>query len=232
MPGYAKLAAVVDGRISRAKSAMQLVALIYPRHSSASVLDLGCGEGGSRSAFLQLDAAVEWRGVDIEDSPEVNSRTDAIEGISAFDGVNLPYQDDYFDIIYCHQVLEHVAFPHELMKEVARVLRPGGAFVGSVSYLEPYHSFSNFNFTPMGFLLVTENAGLETRLLNHCSGLHYKMLRQMLGGPSWFSHFSRWSSWWFLIELFRIFTGSEKKDANVLKLQYCSTFSFHACKAG
>ncbi|MEO0062440.1 MAG: hypothetical protein RLZZ08_1000 [Pseudomonadota bacterium] len=232
MPGYAKIAAVVQQHSSSAKSAIELARAAYPRGGPCAVLDLGCGEGGSRSSFLAMDPAVNWRGVDIEESPEVRARTGDFVDISTFDGVNLPYPDNSFDVIYCHQVLEHVTFPHELLAEVARTLREGGVFVGSVSYLEPYHSFSMFNFTPVGFLFAMGHAGLQTELISHCNGIHYKLLRQMLGGPNWFSRFAGWSSWWSLIDIIRVLTGSSARDANVLKVQYCSTFAFCARKPG
>jgi ubiquinone/menaquinone biosynthesis C-methylase UbiE len=37
-----------------------------------------------------------------------------------FDGVNLPFGDDDFDLVYCKQVLEHVRHPEPLLAEVGR----------------------------------------------------------------------------------------------------------------
>ena len=63
--------------------------------------------------------------------------------------------------MFSRQVFEHVRHPDALMREVARVLKPGGVFFGSVAYLEPYHSRSIFNFTPYGLMTVLGNAGLR-----------------------------------------------------------------------
>lgn len=49
--------------------------------------------------------------------------------------------------------------PESLLADVTRVLRPGGAFVGSVSCLEPYHSFSYWNFTPYGWYVWLARRG-------------------------------------------------------------------------
>ena len=38
----------------------------------------------------------------------------------------IPFPDDHFDGVLVHKVLEHVAEPETVMKEVIRVLRPGG----------------------------------------------------------------------------------------------------------
>ena len=56
---------------------------------------------------------------------------------------------------------EHVRHPEPLLHEVARVLKPGGRFVGSVSQMEPLHSYSLWNFTYYGFAVLAEAAGLS-----------------------------------------------------------------------
>jgi SAM-dependent methyltransferase len=125
----------------------------------ATVLDLGCGEGNSIGLFRSIADSVDWHGVDIADSPEVRKRTGEHESIQTFDGINLPYPDHYFDIVFCNQVLEHVRFPDALISDAFRVMKPNGLFIGAVSYLEPYHSYSIFNFTPYGIVRVFTDSG-------------------------------------------------------------------------
>lgn len=43
-----------------------------------------------------------------------------------FDLHDIPFEDDRFDVILCNHVLEHVADDHQCMKELYRVLKPGG----------------------------------------------------------------------------------------------------------
>jgi SAM-dependent methyltransferase len=64
-------------------------------------------------------------------------------------------------LIYSRQVLEHVRQPEQVLAEVARVLVPGGVFIGSTSHLEPYHAYSLWNYTPYGFKVLVEAVGLE-----------------------------------------------------------------------
>lgn len=110
--------------------------------NSPKVLDLGCGDGNSINIFKQIYPEIIWHGIDVEDSPEVRRRTNDYESILTFDGINLPYSNNFFSLIYCNQVLEHVRFPDKLIAEAFRVLKPNGVFIGAVSYLEPYHSYS------------------------------------------------------------------------------------------
>jgi 2-polyprenyl-3-methyl-5-hydroxy-6-metoxy-1,4-benzoquinol methylase len=44
-------------------------------------------------------------------------------------GEALPFEDGSFDLVYCCDVIEHVADPGRLVAESARVLRPGGTYL-------------------------------------------------------------------------------------------------------
>jgi ubiquinone/menaquinone biosynthesis C-methylase UbiE len=56
-------------------------------------------------------------------------------------------------------VFEHVRHPEELLAEIRRVLKEGGPFIGSISTLEPYHSYSYWNYTPYGWYVLLTDAG-------------------------------------------------------------------------
>ena len=118
----------------------------------------------------------------------MRTRTDA--EFHTFDGLNLPFEDASFDVVYCAQVLEHARHPESLLIDVARVLRPGGALAGSTSQLEPFHSRSTFNFTPHGLSLLLESAGLAGVELRPSVDALTLIVRRGLGGPELFNR------WW------------------------------------
>lgn len=124
------------------------------------VLDLGCGEGNSIDLFKRATPKMSWTGLDIETSGAVSKRTREDGEFLTYDGVNIPLEDSSFDIVFSLQVFEHVRHPEPLLAEISRVLKPGGVFFGAVSYLEPLHGKSVFNFTPHGWFLVNQDAGL------------------------------------------------------------------------
>jgi SAM-dependent methyltransferase len=195
----------------------------------ARAMDLGCGAGDSVDLFRALDPEVDWVGVDIEDSHEVSGRTRADAEFVTFDGQRLPFEDSSFDLVYCKQVLEHVEHPHELLREVARVLRPGGSFAGSTSQLEAFHSRSIFNWTPYGFTVTAEEAGLEVvELRPVIDGLTLVAWRA-LGLPRFFHRWwARESPGYRVIELAARVARLDASTRNQIKLVLAGQFAFLA----
>lgn len=67
---------------------------------------------------LFKDSDIEYHPVDISDE---NFRVREVVDIQ-----DIPYEDNYFDVIYCSHVLEHVKDDKKAMSELYRVLKPGG----------------------------------------------------------------------------------------------------------
>ena len=65
--------------------------LLQSDRSKQKILDLGCGEGNSEAKFKACNQDIQWYGLDIDESPEVNSRSK--EGnFYTFDGINIPFE--------------------------------------------------------------------------------------------------------------------------------------------
>jgi SAM-dependent methyltransferase len=200
------------------------------RPRAPRVMDLGCGRGDSVDQFRALEPAVRWVGVDVERSAEVDDRVRGDAEFVTFDGVQLPFEDATFDLVYCKQVLEHVRHPDPLVREVARVLAGGGWFAGSTSQLEAFHSRSIFNLTPYGLTAVVEDAGLEmVELRPVIDGVTLVMWRA-LGLPSFFYR------WWGpresplnrVVELAGRGARLDARTRNQVKLTLCGQFAFLA----
>jgi ubiquinone/menaquinone biosynthesis C-methylase UbiE len=94
-------------------------------------LDAGCG--GGRGSILMAEAgASEVVGVDLSPT-NVDSSTKraAQKGLSNVrfqreSLASLPFPDESFDIVWCNGVLHHTADPDQGLKEITRVLKPGG----------------------------------------------------------------------------------------------------------
>jgi SAM-dependent methyltransferase len=190
------------------------------------VIDLGCGSGRSVDQFRAVNPSIEWVGLDIQGSAEVRARIRNDAQFFSFNGVNIPFDSDAFDLVYSKQVLEHVRHPQHLLREVRRILRPGGYFVGSTSCLEPYHSRSLWNYTPYGLQCLIQEAGL--RLVEVRPGIDgvSLTLRRLLGAPRlfefWFRHESPLNT---MIGLAGRILGKGHRWTNAAKL----IFSGHIC---
>jgi SAM-dependent methyltransferase len=111
-------------------------------------LDLRCGDG----LFLaELDriAALTARGWElhgVDYSPAVLA--DARRWAYTFEQCNLeegaPYPDDTFDIVTAGQVIEHVYDPDHLLREVRRILRPGGHVLLTTPNLQAWSNRAQF----------------------------------------------------------------------------------------
>ncbi|MFI6008431.1 class I SAM-dependent methyltransferase [Streptomyces sp. NPDC051243] len=196
------------------------------------VVDLGCGRGTSARLFRRHVPGVRWVGVDIRDSPEAGQRTPGGDPVVHYDGVHLPLGSDSLPLIYSHQVFEHVARPRELLAEIARVLEPGGRFIGSTSQFEPYHSFSLWNYTPYGFRVLVEEAGLALQEIRPSLDGVALIMRSYLGRPPEYSRY--WDEQSPLnTEIDQWATENGRRRAalvNLRKLTYCGQFAFRVAK--
>jgi 2-polyprenyl-6-hydroxyphenyl methylase/3-demethylubiquinone-9 3-methyltransferase len=98
----------------------------------AVTLDVGCGGGLLAEEFARLGCRVT--GVDPSEPSLATARAHAARSGLVIDyrpgvGEALPFEDQSFDIVYCCDVLEHVADVDRTIEEIARVLRPGGVFL-------------------------------------------------------------------------------------------------------
>lgn len=113
------------------------------------VLDLGCGPRDQVAPLEYL--GFRYVGMDYS-----NPAADLLADAHA-----IPFADNSFDCVFSYAVLEHLHNPFIACNEVARVLRPGGWFIGTVSQGEPFHS-SYFHHTPWGLLsLLEQNPNLR-----------------------------------------------------------------------
>jgi 2-polyprenyl-3-methyl-5-hydroxy-6-metoxy-1,4-benzoquinol methylase len=90
-------------------------------------LDFGCAEGGYSQALLD-HGADEVIGVDVEADRIEAAKARGILSASfqAFDGSRLDFENNLFDGAFVNEVLEHVTDEQTSLREILRVLKPGG----------------------------------------------------------------------------------------------------------
>lgn len=144
--------------------AFEHAATLVPRTGEFRVLDLGSGFGKTKAQFEALNPGLRWNGVDIARRWDRRDRPLA-RASRKYNGVRIPFRRNTFDMVFSKQVFEHVRHPEPLLRDIRRVLKPGGVFVGSVSCMEPFHMASMFCFSPHGWKTINADAGLKVTFL-------------------------------------------------------------------
>jgi SAM-dependent methyltransferase len=110
------------------------------RVAGQRVLDAGCGAGGTALSFAEEAAFVA--GLDIEARFRGTGTRLQLEkaipaaGFVKGDGVRLPFKSGSFDLVLSHEVIEHIYEGPGYLRDLARVLRPGGVlYLSTAPYL-------------------------------------------------------------------------------------------------
>jgi SAM-dependent methyltransferase len=123
--------------------------------ADALVLDVGSGRGD----FSQLTQRRDSFALDIYPYPEVDIVCDLTQ-------VN-PFQENSFDAIVLMNVLEHVFDTGTFLKELVKVLKPGGKLFVAVPFLIKVHQapFDFIRFTQFSLQCWGDESGLAVELL-------------------------------------------------------------------
>lgn len=145
------------------------------------ILDVGCGRG-------EMLGALQRRGADVygtqlsEAAARVAASRIGPDRVFVGELVDARYPDAFFDCVTIWHVLEHVANPLQLLREVARVLKPGGFLYVEVpnagglaartlrrawlAYDVPHHLY---HFTPDTLAKTAGRAGFRRTTESHFS---------------------------------------------------------------
>lgn len=116
-------------RRTAASTAQFLLPFLKP---GLRVIDCGCGQGTVTLDFAALVAPGEAVGFDVRESDLDAARARAAErGIENVTFAHasiyeIPFPDESFDVAFAHQVLHHLGDPVAALREMHRVLKPGG----------------------------------------------------------------------------------------------------------
>ena len=118
-----------EGRDRKAMAILRtMVARCGDQVAEGTWLDIGCGSGGIASALAPHVGRII--GIDPEPWPSWPALAEGQSNLSflpaGFDGDELPLPEGAADVVICNQVYEHVAHPAALIRNIHRVLKPGG----------------------------------------------------------------------------------------------------------
>ena len=141
------------------------------------MLDVGCGEGRHIFGIMQDYPLMKCIGLDMDKE----SLEKAEEGYEYFKSISkagaqflkgsaysLPFPDESIDLIVCSEVLEHLHEYNDAVKEIHRVLKPGGKFYASVPATWPekicWKLSKEYQNQPGGHLRIFSQSGLISEI--------------------------------------------------------------------
>jgi SAM-dependent methyltransferase len=129
-----------------------LIARVPAGEGARRALDLGCDRSPYGGSLAKRGYRVET--LDLTTDGEADhAGTVERTGLS----------DEAFDLVLCTQVLEHCDDPFLGVREIRRILRPGGHLIVSVPHVWFYHPHpaDHWRFTQEGILKLCSDAGLR-----------------------------------------------------------------------
>lgn len=147
-------------------------------HFYGKILDIGCGIMPYKSTILSNTKVTQYIGLDLEHS----SYYADIKPDLLWDGKTIPLVDNSIDCVIATEVLEHCYSPELLLKEVFRVLKPGGLLFCTVPFIWHLHEvpYDEYRYTPFSLEKKLIESGYTGVIIKPLGGWD-SALGQLLG---------------------------------------------------
>jgi len=152
----------------------------FANSKDRDVLEIGCGLGTDGAQFAQ--AGANYTGIDLTEAAVdlARRRFELFNLPGKFrvaDAEQLDFPDNSFDIVYSHGVLHHTPDTAGAVREIQRVLRPGGRAIVMLYHRDSYNYLVNISLLRRaGIHLLRWNAGLK--LVRLFTGENEESLRE------------------------------------------------------
>tara|TARA_B100000927_G_scaffold288808_1_gene284169 strand:+ start:1777 stop:2598 length:822 start_codon:yes stop_codon:yes gene_type:complete len=171
---------IVDWRALGAKYKTKNIIQLCEGQKFTNVLDCGAGEGSVLKLLNEQDFCENLYAIEISQSgiSQIESlELNKLKEVKKFDGYEIPYPDNFFDLAFSTHVLEHVEHPRILLREIKRVSKsqifevPLDYVINVDRYIDDLHSFGHINvYSPSTFKYLLKSEGfvikkeLKTRI--------------------------------------------------------------------
>ncbi|EEP60119.1 class I SAM-dependent methyltransferase [Sulfurihydrogenibium yellowstonense] len=110
--------------------------------NNCNILEIGCGQGNTLIELKKQGKAKFIAGIDIVDlNQSIKLDKFILADIESEDNIDLP--ENYFDIIICADVLEHLKDPWNVLEKIKRFLKPNGTIIASIPNIREISALAN-----------------------------------------------------------------------------------------
>lgn len=161
---------------------------LLQKYAKGALIDLGCGNAPYFGAYSTANvSSVTW--ADWDSSYHKGLKKDVVVDLNQ----PFPLGGDAYATVFMSEVLEHVTYPEATIKEVVRILKPGGVAIVGVPFMywlhEEPHDFHRF--TRHKLMRMASDNGLEVVEFKVAGGgpdvIHDVMMKMAFikGGKAW-----------------------------------------------
>lgn len=172
------------------------------------VLDLGCGEGRHViSAYVEENVFAVGVDLSLHDLKTTHEKFKPFEEkdnpnkqfvLMSANALTLPFADNTFDKIICSEVLEHIPDYEGVLKEIERVLKPGGLFCASVPRFLPewicWHYSDEYHENEGGHQRIFLETQLRRKIEQQGFRFYHKHWAHALHSPYWWLQCRDWKN--------------------------------------
>lgn len=138
-------------------------------------LDVGCGTGYFTRFLGEGEEEIEWTGIDLDINLITAAKT-LTKGKEKYtfvvgNALQLPFPDDYFDVVCSHTFFHAMEDPVAVMKEMKRVCKPGGR-ISTISPMGFHPAIQSSGHYPKECTWKEELEALEQKLWNAYEAIH------------------------------------------------------------
>ena len=109
---------------TKTEKVADIIAELYPEKIE-KILVVGCGDG-TEAAVLASKFLAKVIGIDVVEN--FDPVASVVAELRLGDAMNLDFENDVLDFVFSYHALEHIEDPNRALREMQRVLKPGGGF--------------------------------------------------------------------------------------------------------
>jgi 2-polyprenyl-3-methyl-5-hydroxy-6-metoxy-1,4-benzoquinol methylase len=144
-------------RASAYEQNLRNIELLFEKNDNAFFLDLGCDDGLITKRMAINIETKNIYGIDVIDERLNLAEEKEIKIINGDLNKELPFKNDYFDVVHANQVIEHIYNTDLFISEIYRILKTNGYAIISTENLASWHNIFAlfFGYTPFSLTNIS-----------------------------------------------------------------------------